>query len=239
MRLNAKSMIDAEDRLRPTQCRSMPRSERNAMTLIISPTSDADYSHDLTTPRHGFATRIVHTGLADAIVVQLGTSLILNPDGSGNTAFVVHQYSGLLAFCFVASFWALAAFRRRGTPLVQLFPWFSSRRLAAVWNDTKTQLTSLFCLRLPMHSDETPLTSAIHGLGLALMAVMALSGTVYYFVNSGNPDASGLVGLTMGVHKLFANLVWAYLIGHAGMALIAHYGRRLSLREMWSLRSRG
>ncbi len=196
---------------------------------------NAGISTEIAPPRHTLVTRIVHAGLAVAVIVQLGSSLLLNPDDGGNTAFGVHQYSGLVAFCLVTAFWALAAFRKRGTSLGRLFPWFSGRRIAAVWFDARAQLVSLVQRRLPAHSDDAPFAQAVHGLGLSLIAVMAVSGTVYYFINTGDPDAGGLVGLTMGMHKFFANLVWAYLIGHAGMALIAHYGRVLSLGEMWSI----
>ena len=65
---------------------------------------------------------------------------------------------------------------------------------------------------------------------------MAGSGTIYYFINNGNPDAGGLVGVVMFIHKTLASLVWAYLIGHAGLALIQHYLGNMSLATMWSFR---
>ena len=68
------------------------------------------------------------------------------------------------------------------------------------------------------------------------MTAMAATGTVYYFINAGDPDAGGLVGLVMFIHTSLANLVWAYLIGHGALALIHHFTQDLSLGEMWSLR---
>jgi len=189
--------------------------------------------------RHSLSTRLVHAGLAVAIVMQLGSSQFMDPDGAGNLAFSLHQYGGLAAFGFVAAFWALAAFRRRGTPFLLLVPWTSRGRIAAVWHDARKHLSAMSRLSLPSHEDEAPLASAVHGLGLLLMSVMALSGTIYYFINSGDPDAGGLVAVTMTVHTLFANLVWAYLIGHAGLAVLAHATRTLPLSEMWSFRSGG
>ncbi len=185
---------------------------------------------------HGRSTRIVHAGLAAAIVAQLVSSQVMNPDGAGNSYFALHRYSGLAAFGLIVAFWGLAAWRRRGTPVSLLVPWFSGRRLRALWADIQLHMRSLLRLSLPPHAAESAMASAIHGLGLLLITVMAASGTQYYFINTGDPDAGGLIGLTMTVHKIFANLVWVYLIGHAGMAVVAHFGGTLSLRHMWSVR---
>jgi cytochrome b561 len=91
--------------------------------------------------------------------------------------------------------------------------------------------------RLPPYEETAPLASAVHGLGLLLMTAMAASGGVYAAqvwagAQSPEPDAS----LVMTVHFALANLVWAYLIGHAAMATIHHFAHAASLRRMWSLR---
>jgi cytochrome b561 len=186
--------------------------------------------------RHTIGTRLLHAGLAIAIIVQLGSSQFMNPDDGGNSAFSVHQYSGLAAFALVLGFWVATVLRKRGTALHDLFPWTNATRRAAVWADIMTHIAALKARSLPTHDDHSALASAIHGLGLLLMTAMAASGTLYYFVNAGDPDAGGLVGLAMFVHTTLANLVWAYLIGHAGLAVLNHFAGTLSLRTMWSLK---
>ncbi len=188
-------------------------------------------------PPHSMATRAVHAGLALAIATQLVTSLILRPDeggDAGNFAFQMHEYSGLAAFGFVAAFWIVMTFRRRGTPMAMLFPWFRRDRLGLLWQDVLRHARALTHLRLPPANTHDPLASAVHGLGLALMSIMALSGTIYYFVNTGDPDAGGVVGVTMTLHRTFANIVWVYLIGHAGLAVIQHVANDHPLAAMWS-----
>ena len=69
------------------------------------------------------------------------------------------------------------------------------------------------------------------------MTVMATTGGLYFAINTGDPDAGGLVGIVMAIHRTLANLVWAYLIGHAGFAILQHYTTSpMSLTDMWSLR---
>jgi cytochrome b561 len=182
---------------------------------------------------------LVHVGLALAIIIQLSSSLVMEPvepGRAGNVFFTVHGYGGLVAFAFVLGFWLVVSFRRRGTELGLLLPWLSAVRRTALWSDLRKQLSSVAALKMPPHDPTSPLASAIHGLGLLLMTAMAASGTLYYFVNTGDPDAGGLVGLAMVVHQTLANLAWAYLIGHGAMALLHHMTQQADMSEMWSLR---
>jgi len=190
--------------------------------------------------RHIKTTRLIHAGLAVAIVIQLTTSLVMRaPEHGrvGNGYFDIHQYGGLAAFAFVFAFWAVVAFRKRGTPVRLLFPWASADRRADLYRDVRRHASSLRALRLPVHDGPAPFSAAVHGLGLLLMTTMAVSGTIYYFINTGDTHAGGLVGLVLLVHEALASLVWVYLIGHAGLAVLQHFTKGLSLAEMWSFRN--
>jgi len=54
---------------------------------------------------HTIPTWVLQAGLAGAVVVQLVSSLFMDPDGVGNMAYLVHQWSGLVAFGLVAAAW--------------------------------------------------------------------------------------------------------------------------------------
>lgn len=189
--------------------------------------------------RHTQFTRFAHMGLALAVIVQLLTSLVFvapSPGSNGNIFYEIHQYGGLTAFVFVFLFWVILTARRVGTAPELLFPWFSRGRMTELLKDIKLHLQSLARLRLPVFDEHGALSAAVHGLGLLLMTIMAATGTIYYFINSGDPDAGGIVGVLMLIHTTLANFVWAYLIGHAALAVIHHVTDNLSLTEMWSLR---
>ena len=189
--------------------------------------------------RHNRATRLLHAGLALAIVTQLLTSLQMhgpNETQAGDILFQIHRYSGLLATVLAFGFWLTVLLRSRGTDFGALIPWFSGRRLAALGRDIKTHARAMMKLRLPEHDPEAALPSAIHGLGLVLISAMAASGAVYFGqvalgLHSAEPD--GMIAMT--VHLALANLVWAYLIAHAGLAVLQHLLRSMRLSTMWSL----
>ncbi|MEM5470411.1 cytochrome b/b6 domain-containing protein [Hoeflea sp. AS60] len=188
--------------------------------------------------RHTFSTRIVHAGLAITIIANLALSLVMqgpHRDRPGDWLFATHQYVGLAALIFAFAFWSVMMVRNHGTDRGALFPWLVSDRRSALLNDLRAHISALRKLRLPGYHDHNPLASAVHGLGLLLMTAMAVTGSVYFAASWFGAQTATAVGWDLEIHSLLANLVWAYLIGHAGLALIHHYSQNLSLTEMWSL----
>ncbi len=188
---------------------------------------------------HSLATRIAHMGLALAVVLQLLTSLVMEGPRTtrpGDWLFEIHQYSGLTALAFAALFWLVLALRRRGSAAGLMFPWFSASRRTALWRDMRDHGRDIVALRLPAYAEHGALASAIHGLGLLLMSAMALTGAIFFAALLTGTQGDLLPGLVIDAHRFLANLVWAYLIGHAGVALLYHVTRKLRLTAMWSLR---
>jgi hypothetical protein len=148
--------------------------------------------------------------------------------------FVLHEWMGVAAFAVLALFWVWTLLRHRSeTPLSRLIPWFSAARFRAVLIDAKRMAGRLFALRAPDdsadHADGA-LASAVHGLGLLVASVMAASGASYFFFFEGTSIGAAVLGL----HKLFANLMWAYLIGHASLAMLhAVLGDDILARMFW------
>ncbi|WP_425102435.1 cytochrome b/b6 domain-containing protein [Tropicibacter sp. S64] len=190
--------------------------------------------------QHSLSTRLVHAGLALSICTQLATSLFMQgptDTTAGDAIFQLHRYSGFAALVFALLFWMNLTFRHRGTAPSALFPWFSSERRRAFATDVGNHLRSLMHGRLPAYEETGPFASAVHGLGLLLMTAMAVSGGVYAAqvwagLQSPEPDGS----LAMTVHFALANLVWVYLIAHAGMSTIHHFARSAPLGKMWRLK---
>jgi len=190
-------------------------------------------------PQHSRATRFVHAGLAGSILVQLGTSLVMQGPRhgqAGDALFQLHQYAGFAALGFALAFWLVAILRHRGTDLAVLVPWFSPRRIRAVLADLFDHLRAALAWQLPAVEESGPLASAVHGLGLILVTVVAASGAVYgveVWTGLIGPEPRGVPAMT--VHLLFANLTWVYLIGHASLAMLHHLAQSVPLTRMWSL----
>ncbi|GAB0117334.1 cytochrome b/b6 domain-containing protein [Acidisoma sp. 7E03] len=182
--------------------------------------------------RRSHATRILHLLLLLSVVNQLVSSQFMSrpfPGEAPSTLYALHEYIGMASFGFVLLFWLWTLVRRGETKLGRLFPWFSPRAIAAVLRDALHQAQSLLRRDFAAHSDGA-FASAVHGLGLLTLTAMAATGTVFFLV-------SGSVGgFALDLHQTIANLMWIYLFGHAGIAVLHHLLGHDILRRMFWIR---
>lgn len=144
--------------------------------------------------------------------------------------FETHEFVGLATLGLIVLFWLNLMLRQVGTDVGALFPWFSAQRRAALLAHAKVQLGSLARLRLPPYIEGSALASAVHGLGLLLITLMASTGAAWWLLGS-----SPAGNIFKEIHESFANFVWVFLIAHAGLAVLHHLRGEASLSHMWSL----
>lgn len=175
-------------------------------------------------------TRLLHGLLLLAVLWQLiGSDFIERPRASrpGNAMYEVHEVVGLATLGLVLAFWLWSVLRRRETLFAALFPWFSATRLKAIADDVGRHWALLKRFRLPGGVAETPLASAVHGLGLLAALAMAATGAVIYAQTMPG-------GPALKLHKAAANLMWAYVVAHAGLAVLHQMaGHRVLQRMFW------
>jgi cytochrome b561 len=178
---------------------------------------------------HSTATKVLHAALLTCILWQLVfVQLAERPrvDRPGNVFFTIHEWVGLVTFGLVVIFWLWSLVRHAETPVSVMFPWLSARRLAALGADLRAQWAELRRLRLPGAGDETPLASAVHGLGL--LTVLAMGATGAWLFTMTIPG-----GLVLKVHRAISNLLWAFVIGHASLAVLHQWAGHRVLRRMF------
>ncbi len=189
------------------------------------------------TPIRSLPTRLLHLALLTAVLWQLTASgLVERPriGRPGNLFYRIHEVVGLTALGVVLAFWLWSAIRRREPHIAALFPWYSPPRVLAVIADLKAHLAQLREWRLPAAAAEMPLASAVHGLGLLTASAMAASGAWLYTENVPG-------GIVLQIHRALANLMWTYVIAHAGLAVLHQvmghavlqrmFGRRIEFRD--------
>ena len=185
--------------------------------------------------RRTFATRALHGALLLAVLWQLlGSNFIERPRVAqpGNAMYELHEVGGLATLGLVVAFWLWSLLRRRETSFSALFPWLSGSRLKAVRTDLGRHWTELKHLRLPGGEAETPLASAVHGLGLLAALSMGASGAWLYTLAIPG-------GVVLELHKIVANLMWAYVVGHAGLAVLHQLTGHRMLQRMFFERPGG
>jgi len=179
------------------------------------------------------ATRLLHLTLLLIVLHQLVSSTVMERPMPGDEPawpFALHQMVGLIGLGVIVLFWLWTLVRNSAeTPVTKLLPWASLTRIKAVFADVARVLRALLSFRAPPR-DLDALASAVHGLGLLVASTLALSGAAWFFFFAGTPYGR----MAMGVHKLSANLMWAYLIGHALVAVLHHaLGDDIFSRMFW------
>ena len=152
----------------------------------------------------------------------------------GNFAFSLHEVIGLASIAILVLFWLWVVVRRREQSFSDLVPWFSADSLRALSEDVGHHLGALIRLRLPLPAEASPLASATHGLGLIVASVMAVTGAIVYFQIGADGSLTDLGHSALGIHRPAANLMWAYLIGHASIALLHQISGHPVLQRMFS-----
>lgn len=176
-------------------------------------------------------TRLLHALILVCVLHQLIGSNFLSrplPGEAPEFSLLLHEYVGLGSMAVVVIFWIWTLVRTNETSIGRLLPWFSVHGIKSVLEDAGGQLGRLIRGKFPDDTDGA-LASAVHGLGLLTLTAMALTGTVYFFV-MGAPYGK----LVLSLHKLVANLMWGYLIAHAGLAVLHQLlGSDMVSRMFW------
>ncbi len=186
--------------------------------------------------RRSDATRVLHVLILLTVMHQLLTSQFIRmplPGSSPSTLFALHEYLGMGGLGLVMLFWLWTLVRHGETKLGRLIPWFSPRRIGAVLADLRAHLQMMIAVARgrsePQIDSDGAMASAVHGLGLLVLTAMTVTGTVFFFTR-GAPVAHQALEL----HRVVSKLMWAYLIGHAGIAALHHLlGSDIVLRMFW------
>lgn len=183
----------------------------------------------MTAIRRSVLTKLLHAALLLSVLWQLAASGLIEPPRAGqpgNLFYEIHEVVGLTTLGLVFAFWLWAAVRRHETPLAVLWPWFSSRRRAAVLVDLRAHAAQLVRLRRPPAEAHSALASAVHGLGL--LSALAMGATGGWLITRDVP-----AGWVLAAHKAISNLMWAYVVGHAGLAIVHHATGHPVLQRMF------
>jgi len=171
--------------------------------------------------RRPFLVKIVHGLIALSVAHQLGVSEFMSPpweDHGGaleSSLYHLHETVGLSITVLIAIFSAQQYRRQRSTESA-LFPWTDAGARSALFVQLRRLLRGLARMSLPLAAETSRVAAAIQGLGLLAVGFMATSGTAIW-ISSGRPE---LAESWAELHETGAVLVWAYVAGHAGMALL-------------------
>jgi cytochrome b561 len=186
--------------------------------------------------------RLLHLLLATGVTLQLLLSTFMERPRPGVShpplealGFRLHEIVGLTLLPAVLGWFLWLLLRRREPSFWDLFPWLHAGRTRLV-QATRLALAEARQGRLAPESEIQPLIRTVHGLGALCVLFMAVTGSLVWWGMSATGALPNWAGWVLDLHQVAANLMWAYLIGHAGMALLHHRRGDATLRRMFTLR---
>jgi len=178
-------------------------------------------------------TRFLHALLGLAVIHQLIISNFMQAPLDGkkeNFAFELHETFGLISLGIVVLFWAWTLLRKVDTSFSSLVPWFSSDKRSIVMSDAKAFFSSVLKRDFAKIPIDSALASAVHGLGLLSVLAAASTGAGWFIFEESNKD---LAEWFIEAHVLVTTLVWAYLIGHASIAIVHELAGHSTFRRVF------
>jgi cytochrome b561 len=189
--------------------------------------------------------RLLHMTVASGVILQLLLSTVMQMPKPGaarttleSLTFTFHEVVGLSLAVLITGWLVWLMLRPSTEPKAsELFPWTSRVGRQALLEAFRLTLEKARRGRLAPESEVAPLALTVHGLGLLCIAFMALSGTLVWLGMSDTGAMTDWAKLLLNLHHFTANLVWIYLAGHAGMAVLHQWNGERTLTRMFSLRS--
>lgn len=189
--------------------------------------------------KYNQTTRWLHAGIALGVSTQLMVSLIMDEPkpgrpftGLGAAAFEVHETTGLIIATLLLLHWLALFSGHIPIGFGHLFPWFSKQRICTIIGEINRQWVQR---RLDDTQQTSALAGAVHGLGLLVTTLMALTGIAIYLGMAENGAMPPLIKGIKEVHEVTSNLLWAYLVGHAGIAVLHQWLGHHTLTDMFKL----
>ncbi len=185
-------------------------------------------------------TRILHLGMVATVSAQLFISLVMSePDekGSiiGSLAYEAHEIVGLTALGIIALHWIWSATSQSDGSFKNLFPWRGAAKKQVI-DEIKELSKALKKGQFPETNSHGGLSGLIHGLGFLAVTGAAISGAVIFFTFPESGDPGMLGEAAEELHETISTLVWAYWIGHGGIAILHHLSGSDVMKEIFSFR---
>jgi len=195
--------------------------------------------------RYDRVTRLLHIGMAITVLLQLADSQFMehpspNPEHTRTaleaSMYEIHEWIGLaaLALVLLRIIWGFAG--PEAHSWARLFPWLSGEGRRKMMRQIREEIPGWFRGKISTDPDN-PLAGSIHGFGLLTLLGMGATGLIVFL---GMDESGHMGGLTHAVleihHDVLSNLMWAYVIGHVGMAILHKLLGHDLVREMFSLK---
>jgi len=117
------------------------------------------------------------------------------------------------------------------------FPWVSASGCKGLWQEIHFDIPGWLKGRLKRPGEARYIAGTVHGLGMLLIIALGSTGIMIFMRLETSGEMNDELRLLRELHADLGTFMWAYLFGHAGMAIIHQLKGHNVLREMFGLKA--
>jgi len=184
--------------------------------------------------------RILHFTIVLSVLLQLlGETLIGLPEpnhprhGMDTLIVGIHETIGIIALILVCTYLAMVVDEAAGRN--RLFPWLSASGRSGLWSEIGRDMPDWLRGKLPPPEENHTIAGTIHGLGISLALLMGLTGMMIFLGTGPHGEMPPDIKAIWQYHSIMGTMMWVFVAGHAGMAIVHEIKGHKVLREMFKL----
>jgi len=184
--------------------------------------------------------RILHFGMVASILLQMfGEKMVGFPEPGHpmhamDTLFLgVHEGVGSIALILVCVYLIVVLDEAVGRE--RLFPWINVTGRNNLWLEIRRDIPYWFRGKLSHPDKNNAIAGTIHGLGISLALLLGLTGSMLFLGIGPRGDMTPEIKVVWECHSIMATMIWFFVAGHGGMALMHEFKGHKILREMFRL----
>jgi len=185
--------------------------------------------------------RLLHLYMMLTVLIQLASEQLMKVPKPGETVrpveaifFTIHEWNGFIVLA-IAAFYLMYLTNDRGD-WERLFPWMSASGCKGLWQEIRVDIPGWLQGRLKEAEEARYIAGTVHGLGILLVTGLGSTGIMIFMGLASSGEMSEDIKLLRELHEWLGTLIWVYLFGHAGMAIIHQLKGHNVLGEMFNLK---
>jgi len=188
-------------------------------------------------------TRLLHWGIAIGIPLQLISEELMKRPKPGRIRsdeqiffFDMHEWVGMLLLTLIVLRLIWGVMGMGDGRLSKLFPFATAAGRKGMMHELRTEVPGWLKGKFEPPEKEDYIAGLVHGLGVLLVLALGASGAVMLYGMEDSGRMLGFVHTMKELHEALGELLWIYLVGHVGMALVHQLLGHRSLQRIFSFR---
>jgi len=192
--------------------------------------------------RFSRTTRWLHLAITLAVFIQLISEQLMKVPKPGETVQTIeaiflglHEWNGFIALAIVVFY--LMYLANDSDDWKRLFPWMSTAGCKGLWQEIRFDIPGWLKGRLKRPAEAHHIAGTVHGLGTLLLIGLGSTGIMIFMGLESSGEMNAEIKLLRSLHASLGTLIWIYVFGHTGMAILHQLKGHNVFREMFSLKA--